>query len=125
MFISYAIAQLATPPHLPDLTPGQLISARAIGQPVGASVLVADFKAKLSTILPAEVSAAALKAGLPATSLPSLVGGIATGNSTLIMAAPGVTTAIVKAASAAAIDTYVKFSIMVGIPRCRLLWLRC
>lgn len=104
----FTIAQLATPPHLLGLTTGQLISARAIGQPVGASVLVAVFKAKLSTILPAEVSAAALKAGLPATSLPSLVGGIATGDSTLIMSAPGVTTAIVEAASAAAMDSYVK-----------------
>ena len=104
----FAVAQLATPPHLLGLTTGQLISARAIGQAVGASVLVAVFKAKVASILPAEVSAAALKAGLPESSLPALVGGISTGNTTLIMSAPGVTLPIIEAASAAATDSYVR-----------------
>jgi hypothetical protein len=104
----FAVAQLATPPHLLGLTTGQLISARAIGQAVSASVLVAVFKAKIASILPAEVGAAAMKAGLPATGLPALVGGIATGNSTLIMSALDVTPSIIEAASAAATDSYIK-----------------
>lgn len=121
----FAVAQLATPHHLLGLATGQLIAARAIGQAVGASVLVAVFQAKVATIQPAKVSAAALKAGLPATSLPGLVGGIATGRKTLIMSAPGVTMEIIGAASAAATDAYVSPFIMEGILRCLLWLLRC
>lgn len=104
----FAIAQLATPPHLLGLTTGQLISARAIGQAVGASVLVAVFKAKASTLVPADVAAAAVKAGLPATSLTVFVTGIATGNVSLIESVPGVTPAIIGAGSAAAVAAYVE-----------------
>lgn len=66
----FAVAQLATPHHLLGLATGQLVAARAIGQAVGVNVLLAVFQVKVATMLPAEVSAAALKAGLSATSLP-------------------------------------------------------
>lgn len=65
----FAVAQLATPHHLFGLATGQLVAPRALGQLVGVNVLLAVFQVKVATMLPAEVSAAALKAGLPATSL--------------------------------------------------------
>lgn len=104
----FAVAQLATSHHLLGLATGQLIAARAISQAVGASALGAAFQAKVATILPAKVSTTALKAGLPITSLPELVRGIATGNKTLIMSAPGDTMETIGAASNAATDAYVK-----------------
>lgn len=98
----FAVAQLATPPHLLELTTGQLMSCRAIGQAVGASVLVAVFKAEVSASLPVDVATAAVKAGLSQTSLKEFVTGIAAGNVTMIESAPGVTPAIIGTGSAAA-----------------------
>lgn len=99
----FAVSQLATPPHLLGLTTGQLIAARGVGQAVGASVLVAVYKAKVKSILPKKVAAAAVGAGLSAKSVPSFVAAVAAGNSTLIEAVPGVTPKIISAGSEAAI----------------------
>ena len=104
----FAAAQLATPPHLLGLATGQIIACRAVGQAFGASVLEDVFLSKVGTILPADVAAAAVKAGLPATSIVTFVTGIAAGNVTLIESAPGVTPQIIEAGSAAAIAAYVK-----------------
>lgn len=104
----FAIAQLATAPHLLGLTTGQLISARGVGQTVGASVLVAIFKAKISTILPTYVSKAAVEAGLPHSSVAVFVEGIAAGNATITKSAPGVTQAIIEAGETAATAAYIR-----------------
>ncbi|KAL8280780.1 hypothetical protein RQP46_006784 [Phenoliferia psychrophenolica] len=99
-----AAAQLAIPKHLLGLGTGQIIAARAFGTTIGATIFVAIFTAKVTVLLPAEIAAVALKAGLPATSLPEVMGGIATANATLVGMAPGLTPAIAGAATKAAIQ---------------------
>lgn len=104
----FAVSQLATPPALLGLATGQLLAARAVGQAVGASILVAVYKAKITTILPAKVSVAVIKAGLPPADVSAFITALTTGNATLIEAVPGVTTPIIEAGAAAATAANVK-----------------
>jgi len=104
----FAVAQLATPPHLLGLTTGQLIAARGAGQTVSAAILAAVYDAKVKSILPAEVTAAVTKAGLRASSVPAFITAIAAENSTALEAVPGVSAAIISAGQEAVIDAYVE-----------------
>lgn len=69
-------------------------------------VATAVWTQKLTDALPVMIAEAAIKAGLPPTSLKIFVTGIATNNVTLAETAPGVTPAIVMAGGAAALDAY-------------------
>lgn len=89
------------------LATGPIIACRELGQAFDASVLEDVFLSTADTILTANVAATAIKAGLPATSVVMFVTGIATGNTTLILSAPGVTPQIIDAGSAAAVAAYV------------------
>ena len=104
----FAISQLATPPRLLGLTTGQLLASRGIGQAVGASVLVAVYKAKVTSILPAKVSAAVVQAGLPAKDVTAFITALTAQNETLLEAVPDVTPKIIAAGGAAAIQANVK-----------------
>ena len=104
----FAVSQLATPPALLGLATGQLLAARAVGQAVGASILVAVYKAKVTTLLPASVSAAVTQAGLPPADVPAFITALETGNATLIEAVPDVTAPIIEAGAAAATAATVK-----------------
>ena len=95
------------------------LAARLLGGAVGVTVCkllrhptafqrlhvcvdTAVFTEKLTALLPANIAGAALQAGLPASSLAPFVGGIATGNVTLALSAPGVTPEILQAGAAGA-----------------------
>ena len=104
----FAVAQLATAPHLLGLTTGQLIAARGAGQTVSAAVLAAVYGAKIQTILPAKVADAVMEAGLPPSSVAEFVTDIAKGNAIALMTIPGINDSIVAAGQTAATRAYVE-----------------
>lgn len=88
------------------LATGQITAARALGTTVGTVIFVSVFKTKLSSELPSQIAQAAIQAGLPTSSLPTLVAGIATGNVALAQSAAGANSTILAAAGAAALNAY-------------------
>lgn len=71
---------------------------------VGAVIFVTIYVAKSTVILPASIGAAAMEAGLPASSVADVVKGLLTMNTTLAKAAPGMTPSILAAAVAGELD---------------------
>ncbi|KAL8280719.1 hypothetical protein RQP46_006723 [Phenoliferia psychrophenolica] len=117
-----ATAQLAVPKRLLGLATGQFIAARAFGASVGAVIFVTILQTKAKVLLPTGVVAAALKAGLPAASLPAFVGGLLTGNATLLAEAKGTTPAILAAAGAAVKEAFGWYA---SIPFCAIAVAMC
>lgn len=60
----------------------------------------------MNAMLPGRVASAVLPLGLPPTSLPLLLGAMASGEETAVLAVPGVTPVIVQAALTATKFTY-------------------
>jgi len=88
-----------TAPHafLANAT-GLAFSARAIGGAFGSAVVNVIINNKLEKTLAPKVAAAAIGAGLPSSSVPALMAGMASGSPTLLAAVPGINPTILGAA---------------------------
>ena len=74
-----ALVQFTAPHAFLSTATGLAFSARAIGGAFGSAVLDAIINNKLTPILDPNISAAAIKAGLPSSSVPALLKAMATG----------------------------------------------
>ena len=86
---------------------GLLVALRQAGGSIGPAACSAVYTNKLTDKLPAYISAAALGAGLPASSLSTFVPALAADNATLAAQSTGANTAFIGAADAAATQAYV------------------
>ena len=89
--------QLSTPLHLIATATAVTISARAIAATTFTAVYAAALTCRLDTRLSAYITAAALKAGLPAKSLKAFIGALASGETTAQAQIPGFTPQILGA----------------------------
>ena len=92
-----ACVQFASPHAFLSTATGLAFSARAIGGAFGSAVLNAIINGKLNSTLVPEVGGAAIKAGLPASSVPALMAAFASG--TGFDTVPGINAKILAAAS--------------------------
>ncbi|EMC94738.1 hypothetical protein BAUCODRAFT_25864 [Baudoinia panamericana UAMH 10762] len=92
-----ALVQFTAPHAYLSTATGFAFSARAIGGAFGSAVLDAIINGKLAGTWAPKVSAAAIGAGLPATSIPALLEGLETGVG--LTKVPGITPAILGAAA--------------------------
>lgn len=90
--ITFPGVTLVIQPQDIGLATGVLGSIRAAGGAIAQALYVSVLDNKLTTYLPANVAPAALKAGLPSSSLPDLFAGITAGN---FSAVPGITSNII------------------------------
>jgi MFS family permease len=95
---SLALAPLALPTEDIGAALGALGSIRSGGASVATAIFVAILTNKLTALIPTAVSAAALQAGLPKTSLTTLLADLATGDFSNV---PGISARIIAAVGAA------------------------
>jgi hypothetical protein len=91
---SLALAPLALPTEDIGAALGALGSIRSGGASVATAIFVAILTNKLTALVPAAVSTAALKAGLPKSSLMALLTDLATGDFSNV---PGINAGIIAA----------------------------
>ena len=96
-----ALVQFTAPHAFLSTATGLAFSARAIGGAFGSAVLDAIINGKLASTYAPQVSAAAISAGLPPSSVPALLAALAAGSPDLIAAVPGINPGIIDAASSA------------------------
>jgi hypothetical protein len=92
-----ALVQFTAPHAFLSTATGLAFSARAIGGAFGSAVLDAIINGKLKSTLIPNVTAAALKAGLPSSSVAALLEAMATGVG--LSDVPGISPSILAAAS--------------------------
>ena len=102
--ITFPGVTLVIEPQDIGLATGILGSIRGFGGAVAQALYVSILSTKLATNLPEYVAPAAIGAGLPTTSLPSLFAGLAVGNFTAV---PGITPAIVSVVAQEARRAYI------------------
>ena len=95
---SLALAPLALPTEDIGAALGALGSIRSGGASVATAIFVAILTNKLTALIPTAVSAAALQAGLPKSSLTTLLADLATGDFSNV---PGISARIIAAVGAA------------------------
>ncbi|KAJ7349099.1 major facilitator superfamily domain-containing protein [Mycena albidolilacea] len=100
-----ALTQFTAPHQFLSTATGLAFSARAIGGAFGSAILDAIINNKLASY-DATVGAAAVSAGLPADSVPALLAALAGGGAA--SAVPGVTDAILAAATTASRNAYAR-----------------
>lgn len=103
-----ALVQFTAPHAYLSTATGLAFSARAIGGAFGSAVLDAIINGNLASHYQPKVSAAAVGAGLPASSLPSLFQALAAGQSGAIQAIPGINLDILSAAENASHWAYAR-----------------
>ncbi|KAH7216061.1 major facilitator superfamily domain-containing protein [Fusarium oxysporum] len=96
--LSMVSAQFATTPELIALTSAIMISIRSLGGSIGLAINNAVLHNALNKELPKNIAEAALPLGLPASSLPALIQGLASQNKQAVAAVPGLTPEIAQAA---------------------------
>ena len=101
-----AAVQLATPHHLIATATAITVSSRAVAASVFTAIYVAAFSDRLKTKLPSYIAAAALKAGLPKSSLKAFAAALVGNDQAALVHIPGVTSAIISAGVAALKQTY-------------------
>lgn len=89
--------QLSTPHHLIATATAVTTSSRAVAATIFTAIYAAAFSTRIGTDLPAYIAQAALKAGLPSTSLKAFVGALAGNDTAALSKIPGVTPAIIGA----------------------------
>ena len=94
-----ALIQFTAPHAYLSTATGLAFSARAIGGAFGSAVLDAIINGKLAKTYAPKVSAAAIQAGLPSSSVRALLEAMGTGKG--LMAIPGITPDVLGAASKA------------------------
>jgi hypothetical protein len=100
------VAQVGKDPKEIGLVVGTIGSFRSLGGGLAQAVYLTILTNKLKTETPEKVSAAALKAGLPTTSLPALFEALTAGTATAFANVPGITEAIIGAVELAQVDAY-------------------
>ncbi|KIX06645.1 uncharacterized protein Z518_04621 [Rhinocladiella mackenziei CBS 650.93] len=90
------------------LSLGLLGSGRSFGGAVAQAIFIAVLNNKAGAYIPQFVTSAALEAGLPTASLPSLFQAMAAGTAEAFAAVPGITAAIVGAVQTAVANAYVE-----------------
>jgi len=83
-----------------------MIAVRSLGGSVGLAVYNAIFTAKLTSNIGPKIAGAVLPLGLPASSLPQFIGGLASQNNTLVGLTPGVTPEIIEAGVGGLFEAY-------------------
>lgn len=102
LVVIIAGVQLSTPHHLIATATAVTTSTRAVAATVFTAIYAAAFSNRLKVKMPADIAAAAAKAGLPAASIMAFVAAIAGKDTAALSAVPGVTPAIIEAGAAAA-----------------------
>ena len=90
------IAQLSIPPELIATGTSLMIAVRASGGTVGLAVYNAVFNAAVSAHLGPNISKAALSHGLPPSSLPQLIGALASQDFAAVQRVPGINYEIIQ-----------------------------
>jgi hypothetical protein len=93
--------QLSTPHHLIATATAVTTASRAVAATVFTAIYAAAFTTRLDDKLPAYTAAAALRAGLPETSVEAFVGAMLTKNEAALDSIAGVSPAIIAAAASA------------------------
>ncbi|KAF5723642.1 drug facilitator PEP5 [Fusarium mundagurra] len=91
-------AQFATTPELIALTSALMTSIRSLGGSIGLAINNAVLHNALDKELAKKIAEAALPLGLPTSSLPALIQGLASQNKQAVAAVPGLTPEIANAA---------------------------
>lgn len=89
--------QLSTPHHLIATATALTVSSRAVGATVFTAIYTASFGDRFKVKLPAYVAEAALKAGLPLTSVKPFVEALAANNKPALLKIAGVNPQIIRA----------------------------
>jgi Fungal trichothecene efflux pump (TRI12) len=89
--------QLSTPYHLIATATALTTSSRAVAAATFTAIYSATLNDRLAKYIPSYVAEAALRAGLPKSSLPAFVGALASNNATALPGIPGVTPLIIGA----------------------------
>lgn len=97
LILIVSAVQLATPHHLIATATALTASARNVAGSVFTAVFAAALTNRSSSYVPSYVTAAALKAGLPPTSVPSFVEALAGNMPTALLQVPGVNPSIIGA----------------------------
>ena len=93
-----AYIQFASPPDMLSTATGLAFSARALGGALGSAVLNTIINNKIGQTYASSVGGAAVKAGLPPSSIGALLTALATGNPKVIAEVPGISDSILGAA---------------------------
>ena len=101
-----AAVQLATPHHLIATATAVTVSSRAVSASVFTAIYVAAFSDRLMTKLPSYIATAALKAGLPKSSLEAFAAALVGNDQAALIHIPGVTPAVISAGVAALKQSY-------------------
>jgi hypothetical protein len=101
-----ALVQFASPHAFLSTATGLAFSARALGGAFGSAILNTIINGELSRSYASKVSAAAERAGLPASSIPGLLEAFASGKG--FEAIPGVSVSVLKEATAVSRQVYAK-----------------
>lgn len=99
-----ALVQFTAPHAYLSTATGLAFSARALGGAFGSAVLDTIINSKYASIYDSSVGGAAIKAGLPSSSVKALLGAFATGTGFDMI--PGINDSILAAATAASHDAY-------------------
>jgi hypothetical protein len=102
--ITFPGVTLVIEPQDIGLATGVLGSIRAAGGAIAQALYVSVLDNKIAAYLPANVAPAAVKAGLPESSLPQLFAGITAGN---FSAVPGISPSIIEVVGQAVTDSYI------------------
>ena len=98
--------QLSTPHHLIATATALTTSSRAVSATVFTAIYGAALTDRLNKYIPSYVAAAAIKAGLPKSSLGAFIGALAGDNSAALPGIDGVTPAIIGAGVAALMQAF-------------------
>lgn len=98
--------QLSTPHHLIATATAVTTSSRAVSATVFTAIYGAALTTRLNNYIPSYIAGAALKAGLPESSLKAFIGALAGNDSAALPSIPGVTPTIIKAGIAALKQAY-------------------
>jgi hypothetical protein len=98
--------QLSTPHHLIATATALTTSSRAVSGTIFTAIFGAALTTRLNKYIPGYISTAAVKAGLPQSSLGPFIGALTSDNSTALLAIPGVTPTIISAGGVALKQAY-------------------
>ncbi|KAJ6111889.1 hypothetical protein N7523_007950 [Penicillium sp. IBT 18751x] len=101
-----AAVQLSTPHHLIATATAATTCSRAIAASVFTAIYATAFNSRLGKDLPADVGQAALKAGLPSTSVEAFIKALASNDTAALSMIPGVNSTIISAGIAALKQAY-------------------